>query len=77
MTNTRLLRAKLEQSGFKLRFVAEQIGITYQGFLNKINNRSEFRAKEIQALYKLLGLTEEERIAIFFTQEVDKMPTDE
>ena len=38
----------------------------YQGLLNKINNRSEFRANEIQALYDLLGLTEEERVAIFF-----------
>lgn len=66
MTNTELLRAKIDQSGYKLRFVAKQIGITYQGLLNKINNRSEFRASEIQTLYNLLGLTEEEREAIFF-----------
>lgn len=66
MTNTKLLREKIEQSGYKLRFIAEKIGITYQGFLNKINNRSEFRANEIQVLYDLLGLTEEERVAIFF-----------
>lgn len=72
MTNTELLREKIEQSGYKLRFIAEKLGITYQGLLNKINNRSEFRAKEIQVLYNLLSLTEEERIAIFFTQEVDK-----
>ena len=65
MTNTELLRAKIDQSGYKLRFVAKQIGITYQGLLNKINNRSEFRASEIQTLYNLLGLTEEEREAIF------------
>lgn len=65
MTNTKLLREKIEQSGYKLRFIAEKIGITYQGLLNKINNRSEFRANEIQALYDLLGLTEEERVAIF------------
>ena len=67
MTNTELLRAKIDQSGYKLRFVAKQIGITYQGLLNKINNRSEFRASEIQTLYNLLGLTEEEREAIFFS----------
>ena len=58
MTNTELLREKIDQSGYKLRFIAEKIGITYQGLLNKINNRSEFRANEIQALYDLLDLTE-------------------
>ena len=72
MTNTKLLREKIEQSGYKLRFIAEKIGITYQGLLNKINNRSEFRANEIQALYDLLGLTEEERVAIFFASQVGK-----
>lgn len=69
MTNSELLRQKIEQSGYKLRFLAEQIGVTYQAFLNKINNRSEFRAKEIQALYELLNLTEEERAEIFFAQK--------
>ena len=47
MTNTELLREKIDQSGYKLRFIAKKIGITYQGLLNKINNRSEFRANEM------------------------------
>lgn len=55
MTNTELLREKIDQSGYKLRFIAKKIGITYQGLLNKINNRSEFRANEIQALYDCGG----------------------
>lgn len=66
MTNTELLREKINQSGYKLQFIAEKIGITYQGLLNKINNRSEFRASEIQVLYDLLSLTEDERVSIFF-----------
>lgn len=28
MTNTELLREKIEQSGYKLRFIADKIGIT-------------------------------------------------
>ncbi|MDY5940999.1 MAG: toxin-antitoxin system, antitoxin component, Xre family protein [Eubacteriales bacterium] len=68
MTNIELLREKIEQSGYKLQFIAKKIGITYQCLLNKINNKSEFRAYEIQALYDLLGLTEEERVAIFFAK---------
>ena len=66
MTNTKLLREKIDQSGYKLQFIAKKLGLTYQGFLNKINNRSEFRAGEIQILYDILGLTEEERVSIFF-----------
>ena len=71
MTDTKLLREKIEQSGYKLQFIAKKVGITYQGLLNKINNKSEFRANKIQALYNLLGLTEKERIAIFFAANVD------
>ena len=66
MTNTKLLREKLEQSGYKLQYIADKMGITYQSLLNKINNRSEFRASEIQALHDILGLTEVERVEIFF-----------
>ena len=66
MTNTEMLREKIDRSGYKIHFIAKRIGITYQGLLNKINNKSEFRANEIQALYDLLGMTESERAAIFF-----------
>lgn len=66
VTNSKMLYEKIEASGYKLRFIAEKIGVTYQCFLNKINNRSEFRASEIQTLYDLLNMTEAERIAIFF-----------
>ena len=69
MTNTELLREKIDQSGYKLRFIAKKIGITYQGLLNKINNRSEFRANEIQALYDLLGLTKKNEWRFFLPVE--------
>lgn len=66
MTDTIRLREKIRLSGYKLSFVADKVGITRQALCNKINNRSAFRADEIQALYKLLGMTPEEREAIFF-----------
>ena len=66
MTNTELLREKMEQSGYKLRFIATKAGLTYQGLLNKLNNVREFKASEIKALSDLLNLTEAERTAIFF-----------
>lgn len=71
MTNTSLLRKKLDESGYKLRFIAKQLGITYQGFLKKINNETEFKASEIQSLKEILNLTDEERDMIFFTLNVE------
>lgn len=66
MTNTKLLREKINQSGYKLAFVASQLQISYQGFLNKVNNKTEFTATEIATLKTLLNLTVEECHAIFF-----------
>ena len=66
MTDTKLLREKMDQSGYKLRFIAEKVGITYQCLLKKMNNETEFKASEIQILYDLLGLDETDRESIFF-----------
>lgn len=66
MTNTVLLRQKIDESGYKLHFIAKRIGITYQGFLKKINNETEFKATEIQVLCDLLKIDIREKEAIFF-----------
>lgn len=66
MTNTELLRHKIDSSGYKIRFIAEKIGLTYQGFLKKINGESEFKASEIQGLSTFLSLSNTEREQIFF-----------
>lgn len=66
MTNTKLLRDKIDSSGLKIGYIAEQINLTYQGFLNKLNNETEFKASEIKMLQSILGLTNKERDAIFF-----------
>lgn len=66
MTDTKLLRDKIDESGYKLRFIAAKIGITYQGFLKKMQNKSEFKVSEIQTLCRLLDLSEQDREAIFF-----------
>lgn len=71
MTNETLLRQKMEESGYKFRFIAKRIGITYQGFLNKAQNKTAFTAPEIQALTELLKLTLAEKEAIFFAPNVD------
>lgn len=66
MTNTELLRQKIDESGYKLTYIAEQCGLTYQGFMNKVNNKSDFTAPEIGILRILLKLSPEEVERIFF-----------
>lgn len=75
MTNTKLLREKINESGYKLTFIAKQCGITYQGFLKKLNNHTEFKASETMILRIILNLTDEEWESIFFTQKVDVKST--
>ncbi len=66
MTDVKLLQEKIDQSGYKVRFIAEKVGITYQGLRKKMQNKSEFKVSEIQTLCRLLDLSEQEREAIFF-----------
>ena len=66
MTNTELLKQRMAESGYKIAFIAEKCGLTYQGFLNKVKNKAEFKAGEIQSLCDLLGIDKDEKEAIFF-----------
>ena len=75
MTNTALLREKIAKSGLKMGFIADKLNLTHSGFLNKINNRSEFKASEIIILKALLGLSTADVNAIFFDDEVEKKTT--
>lgn len=77
MTNKPLLMQKIEESGYRLRWLAEKMGIGYQSFINKINGLTEFKAPEIRDLSELLKLTPEEITAIFFVPDDDKLETSE
>lgn len=71
MTNTNLLEQVIANSGYKKQFLASEIGLSYQGFLNKIQNKQDFRAKEIMILCELLHISNEQKEAIFFAKNVD------
>lgn len=66
MTNTDLLLKHVHDSGLKLKFIAESLGITPFGLSNKIHNKTEFKATEIRKMKELLNLSNEERDKIFF-----------
>jgi len=66
MKGMELLRKKIDDSGYKLQYIAEKCGLTYQGFLPKLKGERQFVASEIAVLTRLLNLTPEEQQLIFF-----------
>lgn len=75
MTDTNLLRAKIDLSGHKLKWIAERCGITYAGLLKKMNNETEFKVSEMFILKDLLDLDADEIESIFYAKNVDKTAT--
>lgn len=73
MTNTELLEKKITESGYKKSYIAKSIGLKSTfGLSNKIKNKTEFTASEINALCELLKIeTLEEKEEIFFAVKVD------
>ena len=69
LTDEKLLRAKIADSGYKIYYIAEVAGISYQALLNKMRNLREFKVSEIQKISEVLRLTEEERSQIFFCSQ--------
>lgn len=67
MTNTKLLKEKIESSGMKLGFIAEKLDISYHWLKKKIDGEVSFKAYEIQILCELLNITDlQEKELIFF-----------
>lgn len=71
MTNSEMLRRKIKESGLKISAICEKVGISSGPLKKKIDGDVEFRASEISALSAILGLTGDERTAIFFANEVE------
>ena len=71
MTDTIMLEDCIIKSGLKKSFIADKLGITRSAFALKINNKSEFKAREIDILCRLLNINVENRMRIFFAQAVD------
>lgn len=70
MTDTVLLEAVIEKSGYKKQYLAEKIGLTPAGFRNCIMNRAEFKASQIATLCELLGIVDPVlKETIFFARD--------
>jgi hypothetical protein len=66
MTNTELLEEKIKESGKKISYLAEKVGLSYAGFRNCVTNKAEFKATHIDILCKELSIGLKEMRTIFF-----------
>lgn len=72
MTNSKLLKKFINDSGLKMTYIAQQMGISRAVLWRKINNLSSFDQYEIERICRIVGIkTAEDRIAVFFAQNVD------
>lgn len=69
MTNTKLLEQRIADSGKKINYLAEKVGLSYQGFRNCVTNKAEFKVSQVQILCEELNITSlKERQDIFFAK---------
>lgn len=71
MTNTKLLDEKIEQSGKKIKYLAEKCGMSVQTFRRCRKNQAEFKTRHVNILCDELGITKlTEKEAIFYAKSV-------
>lgn len=71
MVDTQHLAEKIDNSGLKIGFIVDKLGITRQAFDYKKRNKRKFRTAEIYVLCDLLNIPDDERQEIFFAKEVN------
>ena len=67
MTNVDELKALIAESGLKKGYIAERLGISRTGYMNKENGKSEFLASEVAEMSKLLSLSSAQVKSIFLS----------
>ena len=71
MVNTQLLDDRIQQSGLRIGYIVETLGLSRNGFDKKRKGKTPFRAAEIYVLKDLLKLNDDDRDEIFFAQTVE------
>ncbi len=67
MADNAKLQEIVKNSGVKKSFLAEKMGISYQGYIKKESGKSEFLAKEIAVMKDVLRLSNKEVADIFLS----------
>jgi len=73
--NLSLLSEKISESGLKKQYIADKMSLTRNGLDNKISGRNGFYAEEISNIAKIINLSGNDVMNIFFADIVDKTST--
>lgn len=65
LTGNALIQSKIEQSGYTMRFVSMQLGITERQLKMRLEGKKEFYVTELFRLNNLLKFSDREKDAIF------------
>ncbi len=72
MTNTQLFKSYLVLRDITIQELSELVDIPVSTLSNKINNKNDFKAPEIDAIAEKLGLTQDQIMEVFFAKECTK-----
>jgi predicted DNA-binding protein YlxM (UPF0122 family) len=70
--NINLLKSEFVLKDIKIEAAAKELNISKSSMYRKIKGTSEFTRKELQDLMRVLDLSREKAMEIFFSQEVSK-----
>ena len=77
MTDTAKLQRIIADRGLKKTHIAQQMGISSASLYNYIHNRAELRQSHIETLSTILGLTDAQKLSIFFAPSGGLKPPSE
>ena len=63
--DTDMFEESISNSGLRIGFICDKLGISYQAFDKKRKGITPFRASEVYVLSDLLRMSEEDKIKIF------------
>lgn len=76
MIDLRQLKEIIDESGKSPEYLAAAMGLSRQGYYNKLTGKSDFKTEEVNALCKALGINSVSmRDKIFFARKVENIST--
>lgn len=71
MINTKILKQRIEESGYRFSWIAKQLNLSPYGLRKKVNGENDFKISEVNKICKLLNITDKGRNSIFFLQNLN------
>lgn len=76
MTDRNLLNERIKNKGIKKGAIAKELKKSYKTLSKKLAGTQDFTESEMRTLSRILQLSVEDRMAIFFADEVGKKATE-